>query len=46
MLTVLGGFAEFERALILVRAGTGRDRAKALGVRFDRSAFAHTPSTP
>jgi hypothetical protein len=29
MLTVLGGFAEFERELILVRAGAGRDRAKA-----------------
>ena len=34
MLTVLGGLAEFERELI--RARTGRKRAKARGVRFGR----------
>src|SRR5262249_21256459 len=36
MLTVLGGFAEFERELILARTGDGRTRAKARGVRFGR----------
>ena len=33
MLTVLGGLAEFERDLIRARAGEGRERAKARGVR-------------
>ena len=33
MLTVLGGLAEFERELILVRTGEGRQRAKERGVR-------------
>jgi DNA invertase Pin-like site-specific DNA recombinase len=33
MLTVLGGLAEFERALIVARTGDGRVRAKARGVR-------------
>jgi DNA invertase Pin-like site-specific DNA recombinase len=32
-LTVLGGLAEFERALIRARTGEGRSRAKARGVR-------------
>jgi DNA invertase Pin-like site-specific DNA recombinase len=36
MLTVLGGLAEFERALILSRTGEGRTRAMARGVRFGR----------
>ena len=36
MLTVLGGLAEFERALILSRIGEGRARAMARGVRFGR----------
>src|SRR5437660_7314538 len=36
MLTVLGGLAEFERALILARTGEGRARAMARGVRFGR----------
>jgi DNA invertase Pin-like site-specific DNA recombinase len=30
---VLGGLAEFERALIRARTGEGRSRAKARGVR-------------
>jgi DNA invertase Pin-like site-specific DNA recombinase len=36
MLTVLGGLAEFERGLIRVRAGEGRERAKARGVIMGR----------
>ena len=36
MLTVLGGLAEFERALILARTSDGRLRAKARGVKFGR----------
>jgi DNA invertase Pin-like site-specific DNA recombinase len=36
MLTVLGGLAEFERALIIARTRDGRVRAKARGVRFGR----------
>ena len=36
MLAVLGGLAEFERALIRVRAGEGRKRAKARGVLMGR----------
>jgi DNA invertase Pin-like site-specific DNA recombinase len=36
MLTVLGGLAEFERDLIRVRTGEGRERAKARGVRMGR----------
>jgi DNA invertase Pin-like site-specific DNA recombinase len=36
MLTVLGGFAEFERTLIKARTGEGRERAKGRGVRFGR----------
>ena len=36
MLTVLGGLAEFERELILVRTDDGRKRARARGVRFGR----------
>jgi DNA invertase Pin-like site-specific DNA recombinase len=32
MLTILGGLAEFERELILARAGEGSKRAKARGV--------------
>src|SRR5215467_4383554 len=36
MLTILGGLAEFERELILVRTDDGRRRAWARGVRFGR----------
>jgi DNA invertase Pin-like site-specific DNA recombinase len=36
MLTVLGGLAEFERALLMSRTGEGRTRAMARGVRFGR----------
>jgi DNA invertase Pin-like site-specific DNA recombinase len=36
LLTVMGGFAEFERSLILTRTGEGRARAKARGVKFGR----------
>jgi DNA invertase Pin-like site-specific DNA recombinase len=36
MLTVLGGLAEFERALIRARTGEGRARAKARGVKMGR----------
>jgi DNA invertase Pin-like site-specific DNA recombinase len=36
MLTVLGGWAEFERELIRARTGEGRERAKARGVRLGR----------
>jgi DNA invertase Pin-like site-specific DNA recombinase len=36
MLTVLGGLAEFRRALIRIRTGEGRMRAKTCGVRFGR----------
>lgn len=36
MLTVLGGLAEFERELIRVRTGEGRQRAKARGVHMGR----------
>jgi DNA invertase Pin-like site-specific DNA recombinase len=35
-LTVLAGLAEFERELIRVRTGEGRDRAKARGVKMGR----------
>ena len=40
MLTVLGGLAEFERALIRARTGEGRSRAKA------RGRLWHTASIP
>ncbi len=36
ILTVFAGLAEFERALIRERTGTGRAAAKARGVRFGR----------
>jgi DNA invertase Pin-like site-specific DNA recombinase len=36
MLTILGGLAEFERALIRARTGEGRARAKAAGVHMGR----------
>ncbi|CAJ0892566.1 hypothetical protein AMST5_04231 [freshwater sediment metagenome] len=36
MLTVLGGLAEFERDLIRVRTGEGRERAKSRGVHMGR----------
>jgi DNA invertase Pin-like site-specific DNA recombinase len=36
MLIVLAGLAEFERELIRVRTGEGRDRAKARGVKMGR----------
>src|SRR6202166_4257139 len=36
MLTVLGGLAEFERDLIRVRTGDGRERAKERGVKMGR----------
>ena len=38
MLAVLGGIAEFERELIRTRAGEGRERAKARGVKMGRRA--------
>src|SRR3954454_4453153 len=38
MLTVLGGLAEFERDLIRVRTGEGRERAKARGVKMGRKS--------
>jgi DNA invertase Pin-like site-specific DNA recombinase len=41
MLTVLGGLAEFERELIIVRTGEGRNRAKARGVKFGRPLTPH-----
>ena len=42
MLTVLGGLAEFERALIRARTGEGRQRAKARGQSLGRP-FKLTP---
>jgi DNA invertase Pin-like site-specific DNA recombinase len=36
MLTVLGGLAEFERELLRVRTGDGRERATARGVKLGR----------
>jgi DNA invertase Pin-like site-specific DNA recombinase len=36
MLTILGGLAEFERSLIVMRTGEGRTRAMAAGVKFGR----------
>jgi DNA invertase Pin-like site-specific DNA recombinase len=36
MLTVLGGFAEFERELIRARTDDGRKRAMERGIRFGR----------
>ncbi len=36
MVAVLGGLAEFERDLIRVRTGEGRERAKARGVKMGR----------
>ncbi|WP_210526698.1 recombinase family protein [Rubellimicrobium arenae] len=42
ILTVLGGFAEFERELIRTRTGEGRARAKAAGKKMGR-AFKLTP---
>jgi DNA invertase Pin-like site-specific DNA recombinase len=36
IMTVLAGFAEFERALIRERVGAGQDAAKQRGVRFGR----------
>jgi len=36
VLTVFAGIAEFERELIHERTGSGRDAAKARGVRFGR----------
>jgi DNA invertase Pin-like site-specific DNA recombinase len=36
LVTVLGGFAEFERGLIRARCGEGIKRAKQRGVRFGR----------
>jgi DNA invertase Pin-like site-specific DNA recombinase len=42
MLTVLGGLAEFERELIRVRTGEGRERARARGQSLGRP-FKLTP---
>lgn len=36
MVTILGGFAEFERALINSRTAAGRERAKLLGLHMGR----------
>jgi DNA invertase Pin-like site-specific DNA recombinase len=41
MLTVLGGLAELERELIQARAGEGRERAKARGVKIGRPRKPH-----
>lgn len=38
MLTVLGGFASFERDLIRTRISDGRARATARGVKFGRKS--------
>ncbi len=38
ILTVFGGIAEFERALILARTDEGRKAAQARGVAFGRPA--------
>jgi DNA invertase Pin-like site-specific DNA recombinase len=38
VLTVFAGIAEFERALIIERTGTGRSAAMKRGVRFGRPA--------
>lgn len=37
VLTIMGGFAQFERDLIKARTGEGRARAKARGVKLGRS---------
>jgi len=37
ILTILGGLAAFERNLVRVRAGEGRERAKARGVKMGRT---------
>lgn len=42
VLTIMGGFAQFERELIKARTGEGRARAKARGVKLGR-AFKLTP---
>ena len=44
MLTVLGGFAEFERELIRARTAEGRALAKANGVRLGRKPSPITSS--
>src|SRR5205823_6082832 len=44
MVTVLGGLAEFERALIAARTGEGRKRAMARGVKFGRACQAYVAS--
>jgi DNA invertase Pin-like site-specific DNA recombinase len=36
VLTIMGGFAQFERELIKARTGEGRERAKARGVKLGR----------
>ena len=45
MLTVLAGLAEFERELIRVRTGEGRERAKARGREVREEIQAHPAST-
>jgi DNA invertase Pin-like site-specific DNA recombinase len=42
VLTIMGGFAQFERELIKARTGEGRARAKARGVKLGRR-FKLTP---
>jgi DNA invertase Pin-like site-specific DNA recombinase len=42
VLTVFAGIAEFERALIIERTGTGRTAAMKRGVRFGRRASLST----
>jgi DNA invertase Pin-like site-specific DNA recombinase len=42
LLTVMGGFAEFERSLIMSRTQAGITRAKALGVTFGRPVRLNT----
>lgn len=46
VLTVFAGIAEFERALIVERTGTGRTAAKARGVRFGRPPASSASAMP
>ena len=39
LLQILGAFAEFERNMINSRTSAGREKAKAMGVKFGRPAF-------
>ena len=39
LLQILGAFAEFERNMINSRTSAGREKAKAMGIKFGRPAF-------